>query len=80
MQSHTLLLLVDVAGLHKPEDITPRILLVARILAACQTEGNLLWRYKLVNLVVTATAFEAALHDTCKSAGKPLLYHPSLQC
>lgn len=79
MHGLSLCLLVDVSGLHEPNDVFLRVLLIARILAACQkVMGGLVWRYKLVNLSVAPSAFEAALHDSCKEAVAGLNMHMKL--
>lgn len=74
MQGFSLLLIIDVAGLCEPAQVISRILLVARTLAASQkTAGGLAWRYKLTNLSIASTTFQAALHDACKASltGEP---------
>ena len=58
-----LFLVVDVAGLTKPEDIVGRFLLIARILFACHKVACLTWRFKLVNLAVPYGAFEETLQS-----------------
>ena len=69
MQGSNLLLIIDVAGLCEPAQVLLRILLVARILAACRkVAGGVAWRYKLVNLSLAPTTFQAALHDACKAS------------
>ena len=69
MQGSNLLLIIDVAGLCEPAQVILRILLVARILAASRKAADALaWRYRLVNLSVASTTFQAALHDACKAS------------
>lgn len=69
MPGYKVMLVVDVGGLRAPSDVALRVLLVARILAACQkATGSLAWQYKLVNLSVAPTTFQAALHDACKAS------------
>ena len=69
MQSSSLLLVIDVADLLQPADVSSRVLLVARVLAAyVKATGGLVWRYKLVNLSAAPTIFQAALQDACKAS------------
>ena len=81
MQSSSLLLVIDVANLLQPADVSSRVLLVARVLAAyVKATAGLVWRYKLINLSVAPTIFQAALHDACKASltGAQLIYAPLL--
>ena len=69
MPGSSLLLIIDVAGLCEPAQVLLRVLLVSRVLAACRkVAGGLTWKYKLVNLSLAATTFQAALHDACKAS------------
>ena len=64
----SVLFVVDVNGLVRPEDIITRLMFVARIIGACSKAASCLcWGYKLVNLAVPVATFEEALRTAASS-------------